>query len=289
MTRESDRQLQALLPKDAATLGKFRTVVGGALEAMIADRLPAPEEVQDIGTEQGTEIGTTRVKMFVMTRKGAGEAVRALGALPADCSGAGVIWVHPEGIASVLKDGRFTPEAQKVLDSKAAIMAVEPLRVGTDAKAPPVNQNYAGYTFGYNRPLLAERVHDILTAVAFAQQHRDKVKTIHLAGFGKAGPWVALARPLCGDVVARTAADLDRFDFANVKSMDDEMMLPGALKYGGLPTLAALAAPHELLLHNAPANGSVLGAAYQAAGQAKNLRRDEKQLTANEVIGWLLR
>lgn len=291
LTKESDRQLQALLPKDAATLGKFRTVVGGALEAMITDRLPRPEEVEEIGTDRGTEIGTTQVKMFVLTRKGAGEAVRALGVLPADFSGNGIIWVHPEGAASVLKDGRFTPEAQKVLDSKGAILAVEPLRVGAgaEAKTYPVNKGYAGYTFGYNRPLLAERVHDILTAVAFAQQHRDKVKTIHLAGFGKAGPWVALARPLCGDAVARTAADLNQFDFASIKDMDDEMMLPGALKYGGLPTLASLSAPHELLVHNVQGNGSVLQSAYQAAGQAKNLRRDEKQLTTNEVIAWLLR
>ena len=28
------------------------------------------------------------------------------------------------------------------------------------------------------------------------------------------------------------------------------MMLPGALKYGGLPALAALAAPGELYVHN---------------------------------------
>lgn len=291
MTKAADRQLQALLPKNVATLDKFRAVVGPALEAMIADHLPGPDDVEEIGVDRGMEIGTTQVKMFVLTRKGAGEAVRALGVLPADFSGQGIIWVHPDGAASVLKDGRFTPEAQTVLDSKAAILAIEPLRVGAgaDAKTYPVNKGYAGYTFGYNRPLVAERVHDILTAVGFAQQHKDKVKTVHLAGFGKAGPWVALARPLCGDVVARTAADLNQFDFASIKSMDDEMMLPGALKYGGLPALASLAAPHELLVHNAPANAAVLAAAYQAAGHAKNLRREEKQLTTNEVIAWLLR
>ena len=64
-------------------------------------------------------------------------------------------------------------------------------------------------TFGYNRPLLANRVHDILTAVAMAKRH-EKTKTVHLVGLDKAGPWVLLARGLCGDAVARTAADIDR-------------------------------------------------------------------------------
>ena len=35
------------------------------------------------------------------------------------------------------------------------------------------------------------------------------VKSVHLAGVGNAGPWVALARGLCGDAVERTAADLN--------------------------------------------------------------------------------
>ncbi len=51
----------------------------------------------------------------------------------------------------------------------------------------------AGFTFGYNRSLLANRVHDILTAVAFVKGH-EKTKTVDLLGIDKAGPWVLLAR-----------------------------------------------------------------------------------------------
>ena len=43
----------------------------------------------------------------------------------------------------------------------------------------PVNEGYAGYTYGYNRPLLAQRVHDVLTAVAHAKGH-EKAKQVHL-------------------------------------------------------------------------------------------------------------
>ncbi|MCS7045260.1 MAG: hypothetical protein NZO58_02770, partial [Gemmataceae bacterium] len=202
------------------------------------------------------------------------------------------IWVHPEGIASVFKDGKFTPEAQRVLDRKAALLAVQPLRMNPGAPPPPpVNAGYAGYTFGYNRPLLAERVHDILTAVAFAQQYKDQVSTLHLAGFGKCGPWVALARGLCGTAIARTAVDANQFNFHQIKNMNDEMMLPGAVRYGDLATLAALAAPHELLVHNAKGLDSPwrLDGVYRASGHAAKLRRDDRLWSTAEVVEWLLR
>src|SRR5207237_1639829 len=115
-------------------------------------------------------------------------------------------------------------------------------------ETPPVNEGYAGYTYGYNRPLLAQRVHDVLTAVAHARGH-EKTKKVHLVGFGKAGPWVILARALCGDAVARTAADVARFRFDTITSTENEMMLPGAVKYGGLGAFAGLCAPGELFLH----------------------------------------
>jgi hypothetical protein len=291
MTMLSDRQLQSVLPTEAQSLPKFRRLVGAALEAMITDRLPRPDDVEIVDKDAGNEIGNVRMQTFVLSRKGQSEAVRALGMLPADCNGTGVIWVHPDGIASVMKDGKITPDAQKVLDGKAGLLCVEVFRTGAGASAaPPVNNNYAGYTFGYNRPLVAERVHDIFTAVAFSQQYKQ-ITTTHLVGFGKVGPWVVLARSLCGDAISRTAADLNQFDFAGIDNVNDEMMLPGALKYGGLPTLAALAAPHQLLLYNTQGTGATtfLDAAYQATGKAGNLRREDKQLSGAEAIGWLLR
>jgi dienelactone hydrolase len=293
LTKESDEVLDKLTPKDAASLKQFRQVIGGALESMVADRLPSPADVEVVAQDEGKEIGKVKIRTFVLSRKGQGEAVRALGMLPVDCSGEGIIWVHPDGIASVYKDGAIMPDAQKALDAGAAILAVEPLRTGASADAPkhPVNKTFAGYTFGYNRPLLADRVHDILTAVATLQKNEVGVKRIHLAGFGKAGPWVALARGLCGDAVARTAVDLNQFSFKSVKSYDDEMMLPGALRYGDLGTLAALSAPNELLAYNVESAGKneAISAAYAASGQSGKLRREPKALATDAVVEWLLR
>src|SRR5262249_3240982 len=154
-------------------------------------------------------------RRYLIGRKGSGEKVPAFGITTKDFNGSVVVWIHSEGKSSLFKDGKLVPAAKQILDDKAAILAIDVFQTGEamPAKAlPAVNAGFAGYTFGYNRPLVAQRAHDILTAVAFAKTH-DKTKAVHLVGFEKAGSWVLLARAAAGDAVARTAVDADKFRF----------------------------------------------------------------------------
>jgi hypothetical protein len=169
---------------------------------------------------------------------------------------------------------------------------VEVRDIATVVELPslPIDDGYAGFTFGYNRSLLANRIHDILTAVAYARK-QDGVKKVHLVGFGEAGPWVVLARGLCGDAVAKTAADMNQFRFQNILTMYDPMLQPGALKYGGMPALTALCAPHPLFVYNmqgVDANGWI-AAAYQSSGQGQNVRQETKKASMEDALSWLLK
>jgi hypothetical protein len=114
-------------------------------------------------------------------------------------------------------------------------------------------------------------------------------RKVHLLGFEEAGPWVLLARPLCADAVERTAADCHQFRFDNLHSVSDEMMLPGALKYGGLPAFAALCAPHPLFVHNHQGTGlgRWLDAAYKLSKEGA-VRRLSAKAPVEEVVGWLV-
>ena len=154
----------------------------------------------------------------------------------------------------------------------------------------PINESFAGYTYGYNRPLLANRVHDILTAVA-AARGQEGTKAVHLVGWDKSGPWVCLARGLCGDAVTKTAADFDGFRIEQVRTSMDEMMLPGAVKYGGLPALTALAAPSPLYLHNHRSTGAGrwIKAAYEASCKPERLERSSEKASPEMVVDWLLK
>jgi hypothetical protein len=290
VTQWSDNQMAAIAPTDAAKLGEFRRVVGPALRMMLHDSMPSTEdvEVKEVG-EKDERDGRTARKLL-LGRKGAGEAVPANGIAGPDFDGTVVVWLHPRGKASLFADGKLVREAQAVLDRKAAILAVDVYGTGELAATPLVTSTYAGYTFGYNRPFVAERVHDILTAVAFAKGH-PRSKTVHLIGWGAAGPWVVMARALMDDAVSRTAADLNGFRFDEVKKNDDPMMLPGALKYGGLAAFAAMCAPGDLLLHNHrhTGTGRLVPDAYRAAGAPEKLNREPLRLPAEKVVEWLLR
>jgi len=291
MTEASDKQIEALRPTDAKGLDEYRRVIGGALRVMVHDDLPKPEEVEakEVGDRQEHDGVISR--RYLLGRKGTGEQVPAVGLCRANFNGTVVVWVHPAGKSSLFKDGKLVPEAAAIVDKGAGIFAVDVYDVGELSldKPPSVDAKFAGFTFGYNRPLLAQRVHDILTAVAYVRGH-EKTKQVDLVGFEEAGPWVMLARALCGDAVARTAADVHGFRFEKVTTTDDPMMLPGALKYGGLPALAALAVPGELYLYNyhGTGMGHWMKAAYAAAGTPDKFAADDHG-AAHDAAKWLLR
>jgi dienelactone hydrolase len=293
-TEQSEKQMAALAPKDAAGLAEFRRVVGTALRVLVADELPSPEQVEGSATEGRSGEGYTYGHLKI-GRKGQGEQVPAVWVQGAGRSGTVVVWVHPAGKASLFeKDGKLTAAARAVLDRHAAILAPDVFGTGelTPEKPPATDGRFAGYTFGYNRTPLAQRVHDVLTAAAFAKGPVMKATAVHLVGWERAGPWVVLARALCDDrAVGRTAADLNQFRFENVKTTSDEMMLPGAVKYGGLPSFLALCAPGEVLAHNhrGTGTGQASQAAYAAAGAADRLLRAPERWEPARVVEWLLR
>jgi hypothetical protein len=232
------------------------------------------------------------VRGLLLGRRGQGEQVPALWIEGKTFNGTVVVWIDPAGKASTMSEGKLTADVRAILDRGAAILAVDVFGTGelTLDKPMTINARFAGYTFGYNRPLVSQRAHDILTAVAVARK-QEGAKRVHLLGRGKAGPWVLLARGLCGDAVARTAADMDRFRFEKVRATTDEMMLPGALRYGGLPALAALAAPGELLVHNHTGTGAGrwLKTAYKSAGAVENLEQRADRMEDAKVVAWLFK
>ncbi len=287
----SDKQTEALRPKDAKGLAEYRRVLDTALRVMVGDTLPRADATDWTPHAILSRLHWNYVIRFMsLGRQGAGERVPARFFIPHEYDGTVVVWIHPKGTASLFEDGRLTPAARQIIDHKAAILAIDAFGTGelTPDKPPAVDRKYAGFTFGYNRPLLAQQVHDVLTAVAFAKGH-DKTKAVHLVGWEKAGPCVLLARALCGDAVARTAADGDGFRFEEVRSPGDERMLPGALKYGGLPALAGLAAPGELFVHNYRGPDGWLTAAYAAAGAPGKLTLRAGKEAPEKVLAWLVR
>ena len=114
-----------------------------------------------------------------------------------------------------------------------------------------VDKNYAGLTYCYNSPLLAERVNDITIALREgskdAREQGVDLKT-SVVGTGQAGPIALLAAAASGEKFERVIVDLNGFSFSKVRETNGEMMLPGALRYGDIGGLAAMVSCKEMTL-----------------------------------------
>lgn len=290
MTKASDEQLAKLTPKDAASLKEFKRVVGTALRAMVNSDVP--REVKVLGDVRDSMADGLEVQRMTFGRQGEKDAVPACAVYTKRFNKA-VIWLHPQGKASLFARGKWAPAVKSFVDADFVVFAPDLLGTGENAfvKGWPVDKSFAGYTYGYNRTLLANRVHDALTVFAFCKELSTKAKTVHLVGWDEFGPVAILAKALAGDMVARTAADLNQFDFAKIDKTDDPMMLPGAVKYGGMGAFLALCAPDPVLVHNHKDSGTgqLSRAAYEAAGAAHMLTRSPDKLDAAKVVEWLVK
>jgi dienelactone hydrolase len=290
MTKASDEQMAKIAPKDAQTLKEFQRVVGTALRAMVNDELPKDEIVIRSGPTDSQTDGLT-VHCAVLGRSNEKDAVPCVGVHgPKFTHEKMAIWLDPRGKARLFEKGKLVPAAKLLVDAGYAIAAPDVLGVGENAftKGFSVDKKFAGYTYGYNRSLLANRVHDALTLVAFCKSTLS-AKTVSLVGWGEFGPVAILAKALAGDAVSKMAADMHQFRFENIKETDDPLLLSGAVKYGGLPAFLALCAPGEVLVHNhkGTASGRISKAAYDAAGAGDKLTRMDEKLDDMKVVEWL--
>lgn len=261
LTQSSDRQLNALAAKPAA----YRDTVRTALRGMVVDRLPSMPIVPREGSFRSLKGDGFDVHQALLTRPDSGDALPAAALLPTGWkSGQLVIWVHSSGKTTLFeRDGRTpVPAARELLNKGVGVLSADLFLsgelvsanaaasagggagsgagTGAGSSAPAVKDQdkFAGYNYGYNRSILANRVHDLLTLIKFAQDRQPSA--IHIAAFDRAGLPAMLALGLSGNAVSRASLDLAGVDFAQIKNTMDDGMLPGAMKYGGVHGLLPL-------------------------------------------------
>jgi hypothetical protein len=212
---------------------------------------------------------------------------------PKEWKGTVVVWLSSQGKAGLFDDdGKPGAAAQKLLKSGASIMGVDMLYQGEGladgqplAKTPVVKntREFAGYTFGYNRTLLANRVHDVLNVLAYVRGHKDAPKQVHLVALDETAPIAAVARALSGDAVDRLAIDTHGFRFGHVLDYRSPRFQPGAAKYHDLPGVLTLANGQETWLTGETAESVKLA---NSAGKAR-LKLYDGSTASEAAIEWL--
>ena len=297
----SDRQIQALVPHDAASLAAYRRVVGGAAEVLLGRGVPAAGVIQ-ASRQEPVDRGTFRMTKMLLRHASEGEELPAILLEGKTPSKQVVVWVSREGKQAMF-DAAGSPQEpiRKLLAAGATVLGIDMIGQGEfTADGRPLAKSRlnhkqqlwtisASYTYGYNDPVVVRRVHDILSAVSFAR-HGLSARKVHLAGLQGAGHWVLLARAQAGAAVDRAVADTAGFRFARLTAYDEPDFLPGAVKYLDLPGLAALGTPHPLWLDGEGAQPPLVTDAYRAAGAEKSLAvsTGDPSTRAAAAVEWLL-
>lgn len=295
LSETSDRQMEEL----AKQPDQYRQIVATALRVMVQDRWPIPEEsgrpaVNPVeGTVQKIELdGCTLYKGFLARTTRPDVQLPALGLVPNNWSGRVCVWIHPEGKASLF-DARNKPiaEVRKLLDAGTLVLSADLFLTGEyhlpgkPTSPVAVNTSYAGYTFGYNPSVFACRVQDALTLLAYAQQlAKERSGEVCLLAYGKLGPCALLARSLADGAVAQCVIDLDAFDFHQIKSVQDEMLLPGGLKYGGLFGFIPLCTQGTTVLFQPSQNSK-----HERLKLARGVQIVDKKASLHDMIATLQR
>lgn len=279
---DARRQIEALRPRDRASWTGYEEVVGGGWDVLLR-RLPREADVR-FELVRETETAHYREQFGLLeyrTFQGFHAELPAVKLVPRTQNGRAVVWIDGEGKAGLFDDdGQPQPHIQSLLDSGHTIIGLDLLQQGeflvdgkpvTRQRSLPNEEAFAGWTYCYNLPLYAHRVHDVLAAIALAGQ-TERVKQVFLVGVGGAGKWAAGASAQARGKLAGIAIDAGGFRFGDVKDVYHVDFLPGAVKYGDMPTLLSLSAPTPMWLTGA-GDGAIpaVESAYRSLGAPSRL------------------
>ena len=305
MTDDATRQLNKLVPTDEKSLANFRKIVGGAWQVIIDRGVSKPADVEFQQVGETAKHDKFLQKKGLLRYKPDKEEIPIVILLPAGETRRTAIWLDPAGKAGLFgHDGTPIPSVRKLLDAGVQVVGLDLFEQGEFlADNKPLSRarmianeklKSAAFTFGYNRSLFAQRVHDVLSAVSYFHGDDQPWGVVDLVGLNSAGRWAVAAKAIAGDAVNRTVANTEGFRFVNLVADDDPDFLPGSVKYFDLPGLMALCSPAELwvndgMIHDSPPE--LVTAAFKAAGSPDNfVWYDGPGDSADSAaIEWLLR
>ncbi len=295
---DSDRQLAALIPQDAADDDRFQRILGGALQTLIGRNLPSPDDLEFDQRARSEHDGWVQIH-GLLNHRAAGEQLPVVLLEPDSAVDRTVVWLSSEGKSGLFEpSGALHPAVAALLDSGAAVLGGdllyqgEFLPTGEALQQTPRVKNpreAAAYTFGYNHTVFASRVHDVLTLIAFARQRMPE-QQVDLAGLSGSGPWAAAALSVVGDAVDKAVVDTWGFRFATVDDLHSPEFLPGGAKYFDLPGMLALARSRIWLAGESENTVSVLIQTWQATDRSDHLTiydGPEDEIPA-QAVRWLL-
>lgn len=283
MRAESQSQFTSRVPRTPGDLQAFREFMAPVVRVLLDAEVPDPGDLRESRSEARTADGITRVSGQIGHRNG-DDAIAYEVSIPPEFNGHLVIGVAEGGMQSAWT----STERDLLLSNGFGLAAVDVFLTGESfqgQKIPAVDETFPGYTLGYNRPLISERVRDLTTLIGAASNDKP-IRGTHLVGRGSGGIWALLAAAAAGDKISSAVVDLDGKSLVQVDSLQSPDLLPGSARYGGLGGLVSVACPTPLSIYGvgeqSMAEFEPLQRVYALSGGP--LRVDSRDLTSQRLL-----
>ncbi|MCH2121856.1 MAG: acetylxylan esterase [Pirellulaceae bacterium] len=280
--RETQNQLEQLIPDNQGALKDYRAVLDDGVRAVVGREFPESGETLWELVEKVDRGDSLQMTGWIRNVEH-DETLPVVFLYPKVWNGKVVIWLDGRGKNGLYdEDGKPKAAVARLVSAGVAVVGADLLMQGEFLKesenagktrrvANP--REAAAYTFGYNHSLAAQRVHDVLTlAGMIARDESHEVEFLAILGTHGAGAALATAAPLISEHVDLIGVDTEGFRYGNVKDLHDPSFLPGGARYFDLPGFISLATQSRLVLAG---EGETLprpiGQCFKAAGKLQSI------------------
>ena len=274
------KQLDEAQPRDAAGLERFREQFGNALRYSLMAEYPQWGEMAVEHLEQKNVSGVVSERLIISRRGARVEAV---------------LWKSPKPKPKPVNAFALVLEPASndlILRLVKADYTVLSLKLFPGGRQIP---DKVKFFTTYNRTDEANRVQDILTAIALLKHslmaymgNEGQKASLSLVAQGNTGLLALLARGLAPDI-DRMVVDAAQFNSSSDEAFIKSMAIPGIRRAGDFTTAVTVAPLMPLLIHNTgnKFNTEKIEAVYKTFGKAEDFKSQSAKLSDPELVTWL--
>lgn len=298
----NDRDLEVLAhhkPEGSTATQNYLSTVRSAWSTLIGRGLPKAEDVQRTKGWKEVRAGYLEFGDY-LTLTTHGEQLPIVSVYPksVEWNQEVVLWIDGQGKQGMFPNGQAHADLLRLIDAGYSVVGIDLYGQGEfTTNGVPLKENptvktsrqFAGYTYCYNDTVFARRVHDILTVTAWVNGDEHSPKALHAVGVNGGGPLLAAARAIAGSEFSKAAVDTKGFRFGTLKTWKHAGFLPGAVKYGDLPTLLSLSAPNKLWIGGEETVPGIVTQAYAESSASDSVGSSGGRLdTTTAAIEWII-
>ena len=272
------KQFADALPRNAEGLERFKANYGKALQYALMVESPKAEE---LASTVKNPPGIT-----LISRRGKGDIV-ALQMWKPTIDKRSKLKPLNSYVLLVSPDSEFVTGSKELIDQlvkaghNVAFVTTFP---GQNGSSDKTKYNFIAT---YNRLNDAQRVQDVLTAIAYLNKIKGTAK-LNVIGLKEGGLYALLARGFTSGI-DQMVVDTAQFDNNNDEDFLKRLAIPGLRRAGDLTTAVTIAPLMPLILHNTGKQfqANKITEVFGALGKADSLQLKAEKMPDTTIVEWL--